>query len=123
MSGDPSAKEKLMINAVVRFDNRKEEYSKAFNWDSTPTPLACRSNVKYHVRERTPRGLGACGCVCRSEHSADMTTRIIVGDKLKNWGAKDLLRNRARAEAQFDSNLKAGSWRLEAQPARCPFLC
>jgi hypothetical protein len=57
MSWDASVKEKLIIDAVVKFDNRKGEYSKAFNRDSTPAPLACRSNVKYHVRERRVGGL------------------------------------------------------------------
>jgi hypothetical protein len=59
MSGDPSALlEKLIIDAVFRLFLRNGEDSKASNWDSTPASLACRSNVKYHEREKRPRVRG-----------------------------------------------------------------
>ncbi len=55
MSGEPTVKEKLMINVPVTYFVRNFDDSKAFNWDSKPDSLACMSNVKYHVRELRPR--------------------------------------------------------------------
>ena len=128
MSGEPTVKEKLMIDACFIHVCRYCDDSRAFNWDSTPNSLAWMSNVKYHVRElghRRRRGCARSGAFSAASWLADMTQRIIVGNKLSlgaNSMRKDLCWVLTPEEAQFGNfGPKAGNWRFEVQPAPCPF--
>ena len=54
MSGPLLEKEKLIVVAAVMRVLRNAEDLRASNWDAMPDSLACRLNVKYHVRRQTP---------------------------------------------------------------------